>query len=140
MPFPVRLRGAAQGHALKDRAVVADRRRLADHDALAVIEEDPLPDLRRRVQLRAEDLRRDAREQAGVVFAPAQLVNTTGRSIGILLAAGFLVGFGTRLGNGCTSGHGVCGISRFSPRSLVATLSFIATGVLAVWLFRAVGS
>jgi uncharacterized protein len=45
-----------------------------------------------------------------------------------------LVGFGTRLGNGCTSGHGVCGISRLSPRSMVATMTFIASGVLTVFL------
>lgn len=48
------------------------------------------------------------------------------------LAAGLLVGVGTRLGNGCTSGHGVCGLSRLSARSLAATLTFIATGALAV--------
>lgn len=48
----------------------------------------------------------------------------------IVVAAGLLVGFGTRVGNGCTSGHGVCGISRFSPRSLAATLTFITTGAL----------
>jgi uncharacterized membrane protein YedE/YeeE len=48
--------------------------------------------------------------------------------------AGLLVGVGTRLGNGCTSGHGVCGISRFSPRSLAATLTFIATGALTVFV------
>lgn len=47
-------------------------------------------------------------------------------------AAGFLVGFGSRLGNGCTSGHGVCGVSRLSPRSIAATLTFIATGMLTV--------
>lgn len=50
--------------------------------------------------------------------------------------AGFLVGFGTLLGNGCTSGHGVCGISRFSPRSMVATIVFISSGVLSVVIFR----
>jgi uncharacterized membrane protein YedE/YeeE len=54
----------------------------------------------------------------------------------LLLAAGLLVGFGTRLGNGCTSGHGVCGISRGSPRSLVATATFLGTGVLTVFLVR----
>jgi hypothetical protein len=43
-----------------------------------------------------------------------------------------LVGYGTRLGSGCTSGHGVCGISRLSPRSLVATLTFMATGTITV--------
>lgn len=48
------------------------------------------------------------------------------------LTAGALVGIGTRIGNGCTSGHGVCGLSRLSPRSLAATLTFIATGAVAV--------
>lgn len=47
-----------------------------------------------------------------------------------LVVAGVLVGFGTRLGSGCTSGHGVCGIARLSPRSLLATLLFVATGML----------
>lgn len=50
--------------------------------------------------------------------------------------AGFLVGFGTLLGNGCTSGHGVCGISRFSGRSILATMTFILTGALSLILFR----
>ena len=50
--------------------------------------------------------------------------------------AGFLVGFGTLLGSGCTSGHGVCGISRFSSRSIVATITFISAGVISVVLFR----
>ena len=52
----------------------------------------------------------------------------------VLMAAGLLVGFGTRLGSGCTSGHGVCGISRLSQRSLVATATFIASGVATVFL------
>ena len=51
-----------------------------------------------------------------------------------LVTAGLLVGFGTRLGNGCTSGHGVCGIGRLSPRSMVATMTFIASGVATVYL------
>ncbi len=51
-----------------------------------------------------------------------------------LLLAGVLVGFGTRLGGGCTSGHGVCGLSRFSKRSLIATLTFMAMGVLTVFV------
>ncbi len=50
--------------------------------------------------------------------------------------AGFLVGFGTLLGNGCTSGHGVCGISRFSLRSIVATVIFIFAGITSVVFFR----
>jgi uncharacterized membrane protein YedE/YeeE len=54
----------------------------------------------------------------------------------LLVAAGLLVGFGARLGNGCTSGHGVCGISRGSTRSIAATLTFMATGVLTVFLAR----
>lgn len=54
--------------------------------------------------------------------------------------AGALVGVGTRLGNGCTSGHGVCGISRLSPRSLAATVTFMATGVLTVLAMRLFGA
>jgi len=54
----------------------------------------------------------------------------------IVVAAGLLVGFGTRLGNGCTSGHGVCGLARLSPRSLVATLTFMAAGAAVVFVFR----
>jgi uncharacterized membrane protein YedE/YeeE len=54
----------------------------------------------------------------------------------LLALAGLLVGVGTRLGGGCTSGHGVCGLSRLSLRSLVATLTFIAMGALAVLVVR----
>ncbi|MSQ67494.1 MAG: YeeE/YedE family protein [Gammaproteobacteria bacterium] len=54
----------------------------------------------------------------------------------LLVGAGLLVGFGTRLGAGCTSGHGVCGISRLAPRSLVATLTFMVSGFLTVYLVR----
>src|SRR5579863_5591357 len=50
----------------------------------------------------------------------------------VLIAAGILVGYGTRMGNGCTSGHGVCGMARMSPRSIVATLTFIASGAATV--------
>ncbi len=53
-----------------------------------------------------------------------------------LVIAGLLVGLGTRYGSGCTSGHGVCGLSRLSPRSLVATLSFMATGFITVYVVR----
>lgn len=59
--------------------------------------------------------------------------------LGVLVLAGLLVGFGTRLGNGCTSGHGVCGISRFSLRGIVATMVYLATGVAAVLIARALG-
>lgn len=55
------------------------------------------------------------------------------------IAAGLLVGFGTIMGSGCTSGHGVCGISRLSVRSILATLVFIFAGVLTVYVLRAAG-
>lgn len=58
---------------------------------------------------------------------------------GWLVAGGLIVGFGTRMGSGCTSGHGVCGMSRLSPRSLVATAVFIASGVATVAIVNAVG-
>ena len=54
----------------------------------------------------------------------------------LIIAAGLLVGFGTRLGSGCTSGHGVCGLSRLSLRSLAATLVFMATGTATVFVVR----
>src|SRR6478672_10675403 len=54
----------------------------------------------------------------------------------IVVIAGLLVGFGTRLGNGCTSGHGICGIARLSPRSIVATATFMATAMLVVAVMR----
>ena len=57
-------------------------------------------------------------------------------SYALVVIAGFLVGFGTRLGSGCTSGHGVCGLSRLSPRSLVATGSFMAAGFAMVYVMR----
>ena len=55
---------------------------------------------------------------------------------GVMIVAGFLVGYGTRLGSGCTSGHGVCGIARFSPRSMVATVVFMASGMATVYVVR----
>lgn len=65
--------------------------------------------------------------------APAML---PGIGLSTLIVAGLLVGFGTRLGNGCTSGHGVCGISRLSWRSLVATMAFMAAGFVTVFVIR----
>lgn len=56
----------------------------------------------------------------------------------VLLGAGLLVGFGTRLANGCTSGHGVCGIGRFSPRSIIATLTFLAVGMATLFVAKVV--
>lgn len=58
------------------------------------------------------------------------------RSLWAVGLAGLLVGFGTRLGSGCTSGHGVCGVSRLSPRSLVATVTFIGSGAITVFVIN----
>lgn len=68
-------------------------------------------------------------------FARAPDIAVTS-SAPLLIAAGLLVGFGTRLGGGCTSGHGVCGISRLSPRSLVATATFMAAAMITVFVSR----
>lgn len=61
-------------------------------------------------------------------------------SLWTLIGAGLLVGVGTDLGNGCTSGHGVCGLSRLSPRSLAAVMVFMAVAVLTVWIIRHAGA
>jgi uncharacterized protein len=74
---------------------------------------------------------------ARVLGASTLPAHTPGLLVGGV--AGLLVGYGTRLGSGCTSGHGVCGISRLSRRSLVATATFIATGMLTVAVVRALG-
>ena len=68
---------------------------------------------------------------AGVPLPGASRLSTP-----LALAAGLLVGIGVKVGNGCTSGHGVCGIGLTSPRSITATLTFMATGVLTVTLVR----
>ena len=57
-------------------------------------------------------------------------------SLPLAIVAGVFVGFGTRLGSGCTSGHGVCGLSRFSGRSLAATMTFMATGAIAAFVVQ----
>ena len=69
------------------------------------------------------------------LFAALPRIEFQGGWIG-LLGAGLLVGLGTRYGSGCTSGHGVCGVSRLSPRSLVATLAFMAAGFACVFVLR----
>jgi hypothetical protein len=80
---------------------------------------------------------------AGLVAAPvlyglfaALPTATIDASEGTLVVAGLLVGVGSRYGGGCTSGHGVCGISRLSPRSLIATATFMAAGFITVYLVR----
>lgn len=80
---------------------------------------------------------------AGLVAAPLVFSVLGGHAsgwidadFGTLVAAGFLVGIGTRYGSGCTSGHGICGLSNLSPRSFVATVCFMATGVATVFVTR----
>ena len=80
----------------------------------------------------------------GLILAPiaamlagyAVPVPTMPASWFVVITAGFLVGFGARLGGGCTSGHGICGIARFSKRSIAATLIFMGTAVVTVALMR----
>lgn len=81
---------------------------------------------------------------AGLVAAPALVWLASGRlpeqtieaGTAVLVIGGLLVGFGSVWGNGCTSGHGVCGLSRLSVRSLVATVTFMATAILTVFVVR----
>lgn len=80
---------------------------------------------------------------AGLVGAPLLYLAVAGApqitapsSTVVLVAAGLLVGFGTRMGAGCTSGHGVCGLSRFSVRSLAGVVTFMAVGALTVTVVR----
>lgn len=70
-----------------------------------------------------------------VVF-PGAFATTWAASLPLALVAGLIVGFGTQLGSGCTSGHGVCGVSRLSVRSVVATGTFMATGFATVFVVR----
>lgn len=70
----------------------------------------------------------------GIIHAP--IAPSFDASQGLLVVAGLLVGFGSRLGGGCTSGHGVCGLSRLSLRSLVATATFMSAAVAAVYILR----
>lgn len=71
-----------------------------------------------------------------VLTRPEAFANTVQRSVGACVAAGVLVGTGTQLGSGCTSGHGICGIGRLSKRSIVATLVFMASGAATVTAIR----
>jgi len=79
----------------------------------------------------------------GLIMAPAVAslfivtsAPTIDASAEMLVVAGLLVGIGTRYGGGCTSGHGICGLSRLSPRSLIATLAFMASGMAIVFVMR----
>lgn len=68
-------------------------------------------------------------------FQPLPSINIDA-NFTLLIIAGLIVGFAARYGSGCTSGHGVCGIARLSPRSIVATLAFMGTGFLTVFIIR----
>ena len=67
---------------------------------------------------------------------PDVFVPRDGFSLALIVAGGFIVGIGTRMGSGCTSGHGICGIARFSRRSILATFVFMFTGAITVYLIR----
>ena len=69
----------------------------------------------------------------GIVAQPKVELNASPL---MMIVAGLLVGFGTRLGSGCTSGHGICGVGRLSPRSMVATLCFMTTAAITVFVLR----
>ncbi len=73
---------------------------------------------------------------AMVALVPEWFAVTVPRGPTAIVTAGLLVGFGARLGSGCTSGHGVCGVARLSRRSILATMSFIAAGALSVLVSR----
>ncbi len=84
---------------------------------------------------------------AGLLVAPALLLAFSRLPAprieagpALLIVSGLLVGMGTCFGSGCTSGHGVCGLARLSPRSLVATLTFMASGILTVFVLRHAGA
>jgi uncharacterized protein len=70
------------------------------------------------------------------LMRPEVFTNDLNRSVPVVVIAGLLVGYGTVMGSGCTSGHGICGIARLSPRSIVATLLFMAFGIVTATLFR----
>ena len=74
-----------------------------------------------------------------VVFVPERVAFSLDRSLPLIAVGGLLVGFGTRLAGGCTSGHGVCGNARWSLRSAVATVTFIAAGMITVLALRTIG-
>ncbi len=69
-------------------------------------------------------------------FMPGTFIPRDGFSLVLLITGGFIVGVGTRMGSGCTSGHGICGIARFSRRSILATVVFMFTGGVTVYIIR----
>lgn len=73
------------------------------------------------------------------LFYPSALDIQVDRSAAAVMLAGLLVGIGARMGSGCTSGHGVCGLSRLAPRSIAATLTFVTTGIIVATLVSRAG-
>ncbi|WP_151443146.1 YeeE/YedE family protein [Halomonas lysinitropha] len=71
-----------------------------------------------------------------VAGAPGEVVGEPAGGVALMLVAGLLVGLGTGIGSGCTSGHGVCGLARLSPRSLVATITFLVAAIITVFVVR----
>jgi uncharacterized membrane protein YedE/YeeE len=71
-----------------------------------------------------------------VLLGVAEAPSAPPAQLGLAVLGGLLVGFGTRLGSGCTSGHGICGLARLSPRSLAATAIFVAAGMASVFVLR----
>jgi uncharacterized membrane protein YedE/YeeE len=71
------------------------------------------------------------------IFHPIPLIEISSNKL-LIIVAGLLVGFGSRLGSGCTSGHGVCGVARLSVRSLIATMTFISFGFITVYVIQKV--
>ncbi|MDH0127094.1 YeeE/YedE family protein [Brucella pituitosa] len=96
---------------------------------------------------RGERFGHDIAFVAGLVLGPLAYLAIFGAlpqvqiaaSTPLLIVAGLLVGLGTRMGSGCTSGHGISGLARLSPRSFVAVLTFLATGILTVLIMRTGG-
>ena len=74
-----------------------------------------------------------------MIFSPITIHFNVTNSLTLVTLGGLLVGLGTRIGRGCTSGHGVCGISRFSLRSIVGTLTFIISGMITVFILQQFG-
>lgn len=67
---------------------------------------------------------------------PGEVIGAPAGGVALMLLAGLLVGLGTGIGSGCTSGHGVCGLARLSPRSIVATVTFLVTAMITVYVVR----
>ena len=72
-------------------------------------------------------------------FTNTKIVFEVTNSLSLILIGGFLVGLGTKMSSGCTSGHGICGISRFSIRSIIATITFIISGLFTVFILQLYG-